>query len=133
MTVIVEGVAGVRALAGTSLGHSDWTVITQERVNAFADATGDRQWIHVDVGRATRESSFGGPIAHGFLTLALIPRLLAEIIEIRGFSMGVNYGCNKVRFPAPAAIGRRVRASAVVGELADVPGGVQLTIIVTIA
>lgn len=132
MTVIAEGVGGVRALTGTRLGYSDWAVITQEQVDRFADATGDRQWIHVDVERAARESAFGGPIAHGFLTVALIPCLLADIVQIRGFSMGVNYGCEKIRFPAPLPVGHRVRAHASVNEVTDVPGGVQMNVTVTV-
>lgn len=132
MIVIAEGVGGVRALTGTRLGYSDWAVITQEQVDRFADATGDRQWIHVDVERAARESAFGGPIAHGFLTVALIPCLLADIVQIRGFSMGVNYGCEKIRFPAPLPVGHRVRAHASVNEVTDVPGGVQMNVTVTV-
>ena len=100
----VSGVEGVQGLVGQHLGHSDWVEITQEQVNQFADATGDHQWIHVDVERAKKESPFGGPIAHGYLTLSLIPTLLPQIVEIDGFRMGVNYGTEKVRFPSPVPV-----------------------------
>jgi acyl dehydratase len=130
---VVNDVEGVRALVGKPLGPSEWELITQERVDAFADATGDHQWIHVDVARATAESPFGGPIAHGYLTLSLIPLLLPQIVEIRGFTMGVNYGCEKVRFPAPVPVGSRVRAGAVIDDVTDVTGGgIQMRITVTI-
>ena len=95
-TVECRGRAGA---GGRHLGHSDWVEITQEQVNRFAEATGDHQWIHVDPERAKKESPFGGPIAHGYLTLSLIPSLLPQILEITGFRMGVNYGTEKVRFP----------------------------------
>jgi acyl dehydratase len=98
-------------LAGEEIAVSDWLAITQEQVNLFADATGDHQWIHVDVERA-RQGPFGGPIAHGFLTLSLLPRLLEGAIEIRESRMGVNYGLNKVRFTAPVPVGSRLRARA---------------------
>ncbi|MEW2385918.1 MaoC family dehydratase [Micromonospora sp. NPDC047707] len=129
---VITGADGVRALVGTALGQSGWELITQDRVNRFADATGDNQWIHVDVARATRDSAFGGPIAHGYLTLSLIPLLLPQIVEIRGFTMGVNYGCEKVRFPAPVLVGSRVRATAVIDEVTDVTGGIQMRITATI-
>jgi acyl dehydratase len=131
---IAEGVEGAKALVGVPLGPSGWEEITQERVNLFADATGDHQWIHVDVERARAESPFGGPIAHGYLTLSLLPQLLPQLVEIRGFALGVNYGADKVRFPAPVPVGSRVRASAVVDDVTDVTGGsggVQLRITVT--
>ncbi|MVZ99916.1 dehydratase [Actinomadura sp. LD22] len=126
MTAVATGAAGLRELTGKPLGHSDWVLISQERINAFADATSDHQWIHVDVERATRESAFGGAIAHGFLTLSLIPKMLPEILQVTGFRMGVNYGCDKVRFPAPVPAGSRVRGTATLEEVTDVPGGVQL-------
>src|SRR4029450_372131 len=108
----VEGIEGVQSLVGKQLGYSDWVEITQEQVNQFADATGDHQWIHVDPERAKKESPFGGPIAHGYLTLSLIPSLMPQIIEITGFRMGVNYGTEKVRFPSPVAVRSRGRAAA---------------------
>ncbi|WP_324275464.1 MaoC family dehydratase [Blastococcus brunescens] len=128
----VEGIEGVQGLVGQHLGHSDWVEITQERVNLFAEATGDHQWIHVDVDRATKESPFGGPIAHGYLTLSLLPMLVPQIVEITGFRMGVNYGTEKVRFPAPVPVGSRVRASAVMDEAKPIDGGVQMLVTVTI-
>jgi acyl dehydratase len=128
----VEGVEGVQGLIGQQLGHSDWIEITQEMVNTFADATGDHQWIHVDPERAKRESPFGGPIAHGYLTISLVPMLLPQIVEIRGFRMGVNYGTEKVRFPAPVPVGSRVRASAVLESASPFEGGVQMNVGVTV-
>ena len=122
----VDGVEGVLALVGQHLGHSGWVSITQEQVNLFADATGDHQWIHVDPERAARESPFGGPVAHGYLTLSLLPMLVPQIIETTGFRMGVNYGTEKVRFPAPVPVGSKLRATTVVDSVTDVPGGVQI-------
>lgn len=96
-------------LIGTEVAVSDWTTITQQQVNQFAEATGDHQWIHVDVARATA-GPFGGPIAHGFLTLSLLPRFFESALEITGSTMGVNYGLNKVRFMGPVHVGSRLRA-----------------------
>ena len=129
---IIDGLDELRAAVGRDLGTSDWVEITQERVDTFADATGDHQWIHVDVERARRESPFGGPIAHGYLTLALTNQLLPEVIEVRGVSSGVNYGANKVRFPAPVPVGSRVRANVRLDAADDVPGGVQTTMTITV-
>jgi acyl dehydratase len=127
--IVVDGLEGVRALTlGETLGTSDWVEITQDMVNLFADATGDHQWIHVDVERATKESPFGGPIAHGYLTLSLVPRLMPEIIEFSGFPLTVNYGCEKVRFPSPVPVGSRLRATAAVQQVTEVSGGVQLAV-----
>lgn len=126
-----DGVDGVKALVGKPLGPSDWVTVTQEQVNLFADATGDHQWIHVDVERA-KAGPFGGPIAHGYLTLALIPQFLPELLEVTGFSMGINYGADKVRFPAPVPVGARLRASAVVDDVTDVAGGLQMQVTVTL-
>ena len=130
--VVAHGIEGVRALPiGQELGRSDLYEITQHAVNQFADATADHQWIHVDPERA-KDSPFGGTIAHGYLTLSLIPRLLPEIVEFTGFGMVVNYGCERVRFPSPVPVGSKVRASAVLDDVTDVKGGVQLTITVAI-
>ena len=117
---------------GEEVAVSDWLTITQEQVNLFAQATGDHQWIHVDVERA-KQGPFGGPIAHGFLTLSLLPKLVESAIEVRQSRMGVNYGLNKVRFTAPVAVGSRVRARVklVAAEPID-NGGYQLTWNVTI-
>ena len=127
----VDGVAGVQALVGEHLGFSDWVTVTQEQVDAFADATGDHQWIHVDPERARAESPFGGPVAHGYLTLSLIPSLMPQILEVSGFRMGVNYGTDRVRFPSPVPVGARLRASAVLDSATLVEGGVHLATTVT--
>ena len=121
----------VRAAVGTTLGTTDWFEVTQERVNRFADATGDHQWIHVDVERAEKESPFGGPVAHGYLTLSLTNLVLPEVLEVRGVSMGLNYGTGKVRFPAPVPVGSRVRGTAELTGCDDIPGGIQTTIVIT--
>jgi acyl dehydratase len=130
MAITAFGKDGLRALVGQHLGYSDWLEITQERVNRFADATGDHQWIHVDPKRAA-SSPFAGPIAHGYFTLSLLPAFLPQILDIQGFSMGVNYGCNKVRFPSPVPVGARLRCGATLDAVADVPGGVQLAVSLT--
>ncbi len=125
-------IAELPSLKGQELGTSDWFEITQERVNTFADATGDHQWIHLDVERAKAESPFGGPIAHGYLTLSLIVPLVAQTYTITDAVMGVNYGLNKVRFPAPVPVGSRVRATATLLDVEEVAGGVQNTVSVLI-
>jgi acyl dehydratase len=127
MTTIVQGIAGLRDLEGQHLGHSDYVEITQAQVNLFADATGDHQWIHVDVDRATHESPFGGPIAHGYLTLSLGPRLAPQVLRVEGVRLGVNYGCDRVRFPSPVPVGAKLRLGLELLEVADIPGGVQVT------
>ena len=127
----VTGIDGVKALPlGESLGHSDWLEITQDVVDLFADATGDHQWLHVDPERAAA-GPFGGTIAHGYLTLSLVPILLPQVLELSGFGMGVNYGCDRVRFPSPVPVGSRVRASVTLDEVTDVPRGVQMTVTMT--
>jgi acyl dehydratase len=103
--------------------------VTQEQVNLFADATGDHQWIHVDVERANA-GPFGGPIAHGYLTLSLAPMFLAQIVNVTGIAMGINYGLNKLRFPSPVPVGSKVRAGATLAGVEDVAGGVQVTMAV---
>jgi len=118
----ITDAAALRARVGGEPLVGEWVEIDQARVDRFADATGDRQWIHVDAERARRESPFGGPIAHGFLTLSLIPSQLVRVVQIEQ-RMGVNYGLNRVRFPAPVPIGAHLRASFVVAEVADVPDG----------
>jgi acyl dehydratase len=121
----IEGIEGLRDKIGVHLGYSDWHTVTQDQVDRFADATGDHQWIHVDVERAKRESPFGGPIAHGYLTLSLTPSLLPEIVTVSGVKLAVNYGCNRLRFPTPVPVGSRLRLGAKLNSLEDVPGGVQ--------
>jgi acyl dehydratase len=128
----VDGIEGVEGLVGRQLGSSDWVEITQEQVNQFAEATGDHQWIHVDPERATKESPFGGPIAHGYLTLSLLPDLMPQILEVTGFRMGVNYGTEKVRFPAPVPVGSRIRAGATLESATPFDGGVQMVVTATV-
>ncbi len=110
---------------GEELGTSDWLEVTQELVDAFADTTGDHQWIHVDVERA-KESPFGGTIAHGYLTLSLIPQFSAQIFALDMPGAKLNYGVNKVRFPNPVKVGSRIRATASLAEVSDVPAGKQM-------
>ncbi len=131
MTTIIDGIDELKAKVGEHLGYSDWLEITQERVNQFADATGDHQWIHVDVERAKAESPFGGPIAHGYLTLSLAPALVPQVVQVRGFSMGVNYGAGKVRFPSPVPVGAKLRVGAELSDVSDVNGGVQVQMLLT--
>ncbi|MCP1573373.1 acyl dehydratase [Herbaspirillum rubrisubalbicans] len=117
----------LKSLAGQEVACSDWITVTQEQVDRFADATGDHQWIHVDVQRAARELPYGGTVAHGFLTLALLPRLLSEAISLGpDVRLLLNYGLNRVRFPAPLQVGRRVRGIIRLEAVEDIPGGVQL-------
>ena len=124
--------AELRACAGQEVAVTDWTTITQEQVNLFADATGDHQWIHVDPVRAA-QGPFGAPIAHGFLSLSLLPLFFSQAVHIAGATMGVNYGLNKVRFPAPVPVGSRVRARVVVQAVDHVgPDSVQITWLVTV-
>jgi acyl dehydratase len=130
--ITVHGLDEIKALEGRDLGHSDWLEITQDRVNAFADATGDHQWIHVDVERAAA-GPFGGPIAHGYFTLSLVIPLFTELLEITGTTMSVNYGLEKVRFPSPVRVGSKIRLAAVVTEVTEVAGnGVQMVLDFTV-
>ncbi len=124
---IINGSAEIKALVGEHLGYSEWLEVTQERVNQFADATGDHQWIHIDVERAKRESPFGGPIAHGYLTLSLAPSLMPQVVVTTGFRMGVNYGCNKVRFMSPVPVGANLRLGVKLLAVDDIAGGIQST------
>ncbi len=128
---IVQGKAELLTLVGEHLGYSEWMEITQERVNQFADATGDHQWIHIDAERAKKESPFGGPIAHGYLTLSLAPVLLPQVMITTGFKMGVNYGANKVRFMSPVPVGAKLRAGVKVLAVDEIPGGVQQLLEIT--
>jgi acyl dehydratase len=124
-------VDALRDAVGTDLGYSDWITIDQERINQFADATGDHQWIHVDPERAA-QGPFKTTIAHGYLTLSLLPVLTTGLVRVDGVRMGVNYGVNKVRFPAPVPVDSRVRARVEIVSVEDVGGGVQVTSRVTI-
>ena len=111
---------------GLELGPSEWTEVTQERVNLFAEATGDRQWIHVDPERAAK-GPFGGTIAHGYLTLSMLPESAFALMPVEDASSAINYGLNKVRFPAPVPVGSRVRTSYRIVDVSEVEGGVQVT------
>jgi acyl dehydratase len=126
----IDGIDGLKTSVGEHRGYSDYVEITQEQVNLFADATGDHQWIHVDVERA-KAGPFGGPIAHGYLTLSLAPALLPQILHVTGIAMGVNYGCNKVRFPSPVPVGSKLRLGAKLVSVEDVDGGAQMTMELT--
>ncbi|GLP70754.1 MaoC family dehydratase [Streptomyces sp. TUS-ST3] len=127
MSVTVNGLDELKKLAGSDLGTSEWIEVTQERVNTFADATGDHQWIHVDPEKATA-GPFGAPIAHGYLTLSLFIPLFTELLDVQGVTTKVNYGLNKVRFPAPVKVGSRIRLVAKLTDVEEVPGGVQITV-----
>ncbi len=121
--VEVNGIEGLKALLGQTVGPSEWREVTQEDIDTFARLSGDDQWIHVDVERAKKESPFGTTVAHGNLTLSLIDGLRRDLIASQGFKLGVNYGWNRVRFPAPVPAGSKVRATAEVTEVEDVGGG----------
>ena len=125
----VASVAELKTLVGKSLGTSDWIAVEQDRINTFADATDDHQWIHVDPDRAKAESPFGGPIAHGYLTLSLLIPMWEQVLKVDSVTMAVNYGLNKVRFTNPVPAGGKVRLDATLKDLEDLPkGGVQLTV-----
>ncbi|MET9969397.1 MaoC family dehydratase [Streptomyces sp. NPDC006356] len=127
MSITVNGIDELKKLAGSDLGTSEWIEITQERINTFADATGDHQWIHVDPEKAA-EGPFGAPIAHGYLTLSLFIPLFTELLDVQGVTTKVNYGLNKVRFPSPVKVGSRIRLVGKLAEVEEVPGGVQITV-----
>jgi len=128
MSTTTTTLAELPSLKGQLLGASEWFEITQQRVNTFADATDDHQWIHVDVERASRESPFGGPIGHGFLTLSLFVPMWSQVLVVTDARMAVNYGLNKVRFPAPVPVGSKVRLTATLVDVEEVRGGLQLTV-----
>jgi acyl dehydratase len=128
---VFNGLDELRAAAGTQVGASDWMTIDQARVNTFADATDDHQWIHVDEEKA-KAGPFGGTIAHGFLTLSLLPKLLSQVYRIDGVKMGVNYGLNKLRFTAPVPVGSKIRGVIDIADVTEVKGGVQVTTRVTV-
>ena len=131
MTTHVKSIDDLAALVGTHLGYSDYQAVTQEQVDRFAEATGDHQWIHVD---PERESTgpFGVTIAHGYLTLALIPSLLSSVMHVNGVRMGVNYGTNKVRFTSPVLVGSQIRAGATLASIESIDRGVQVVLDVTV-
>ena len=119
----VNGIDELKELIGQQIGPSDWRAVDQQVIDQFAEVSGDDQWIHVDVERAKKESPFGGPIAHGNLTLSMIDGFRIELIEASGFQLGVNYGWNKIRFPAPVPAGGKVRGSAEVVSVEEIGGG----------
>lgn len=121
----------IKDALGKHLGYSEWLEVTQDRIDLFADATGDHQWIHVDVEKA-KEGPFGAPIAHGYLTLSLSNLFLPQIVEVQNISMGVNYGVDKIRFPNPVRVNQRVRGGAEIAAVSDVAGGIQVTIKITV-
>jgi acyl dehydratase len=127
----IEGPDELRSLVGQEIGVSDWLAVDQDRINLFADATDDHQWIHVDPARAA-DGPFGATIAHGYLTLALLPPLMNNIFEVTGKRMGVNYGLNKVRFPAPLPVDSLVRVRLGIAAVEDVPNGVQVVWLATV-
>jgi acyl dehydratase len=130
MATVVKGLDDLRSKVGEVLGTSESVTISQDQVNRFADATGDHQWIHVDIERA-KAGPFGGPIAHGYLTLSLAPMLMEQVLVLKGFSMGVNYGCNKVRFPSPVPVGSTVAMTAKLLSVEDIAGGAQYVVELT--
>ena len=126
MSSTTTTLAELPSLKGSALGSSEWFEITQDRVNTFADATDDHQWIHVDAERAARESPYGGPIGHGFLTLSLFVPMWSQILTVTDTKMGVNYGLNRVRFPAPVPVGSRIRLTATLVDVEEFKGGLQI-------
>jgi acyl dehydratase len=131
MTTTFANPAALLTAVGRHLGYSEWLLIDQQRIDLFAEATGDHQWIHVDPQRAA-QGPFGGTIAHGYLTLALANLFMPQIMRVENISMGVNYGCGKVRFPAPVAVGSRVRGGGEIIAAEEVKGGVQLVVRMTV-
>jgi acyl dehydratase len=127
-TTTTTTLAELPSLKGSALGTSEWFEISQERVNTFADATDDHQWIHVDVERASRESPFGGPVGHGFLTLSLFVPMWSQVLTVTDATMAVNYGLNKVRFPAPVPVGSKIRLAATLADVREITGGLMLTV-----
>jgi acyl dehydratase len=123
--ITLNGIDDIKARIGRELGVSDWQEVTQADIDAFADVTGDHQWIHVDPERA-RQTPFGGTIAHGYYTLSLVPKFAYAMYTIEGFAFALNYGLNKVRFPAPLPVGSKVRMRAAIASVDDIPGGIQL-------
>ncbi len=131
MATVFETPAELKAAVGKHLGYSDWLEISQDRIDRFADATGDHQWIHVDPERA-KQGPFGATIAHGYLTQSLVNHFLPQIVEVRGISMGINYGADRLRFPAPVPVNSRVRGGAELLEVQEVKGTIQAKVRVTV-
>ena len=132
MTTVLNGADELKAKVGEHLGYSSYHEVTQEQVNLFADATGDHQWIHVDVERALAESPFGGPSAHGYLTLSLTNLFLPQVVDVQGVSLGVNRGTGKIRCPSPVPVGSRLRAGVELAEVVDVKGGIDTMMVITV-
>lgn len=130
MTTVINGIEDLKARVGQHLGYTEYREISQDRVQQFADATDDQQWIHTDIERANA-GPFGGPIAHGYLTLSLAPDMMAEVMTIEGMAMGVNYGTNKVRFPAPVPIPSKLRMGAALSQVDEFEGGAQYVVELT--
>lgn len=129
---VVPSIGALKSLVGQKLGVSEWVTVTQQQINSFAEATGDHQWIHVDPEKAAK-GPFGGTIAHGFMTLSLLPRLMHQIYSVDGIKLAVNYGLNKVRFPAPVPVGAKVRAESSIVGVDDLGNGAaQVTVSTTI-
>ncbi len=128
---LVTDLAGLPALVGQHAGYTDWQTMEQDRVDRFADATDDHQWIHVDVERA-RESPFGQTIAHGYLTLSLVAPIVGQLVKVTDATTGLNYGCDRVRFPTPLPVGAQFRGGAELVEVTEVLGGLQMKVRVTI-
>jgi acyl dehydratase len=126
----ITGLDQLKDAEGQDLGTSGWHEVTQQDIDTFADVTGDHQWIHVDVERA-KETPFGGTIAHGYYTLSLAPKFSEEIMKFEGFAFAINYGLNKVRFPAPLPVGSKVRMTAKLASVEDIQGGAQVTMALT--
>ncbi len=129
---VIDGVAGLKALVGKGLGQSSWRTMTYEDIKRFADATGDHHWIHVDKERIARESPFGKPVAHGYFTLALIAGLFFELVEVKNFAMVINYGMNRVRFPAPLKDGQKYRLSVKLLDVKEAGNAVEGILAATI-
>jgi acyl dehydratase len=123
--------AALTGAVGRDLGTTEWLEVTQERIQQFADATDDHQWIHVDIERA-RQGPFGVPIAHGYLTLSLLSHFLPQLLSVPSAKLAINYGCNQVRFPAPVPVGSRIRGNGEIVEATEVPGGVQVAVRVAV-
>ncbi|MCU1427611.1 MAG: acyl dehydratase [Actinomycetia bacterium] len=131
MPKVFASTAELASSVGADLGTTDWITVQQDQVDKFADATLDHQWIHTDTERA-RSGPFGGPIAHGYLTMSLASHFLSDLARVEGISMGINYGVDKVRFPSPVPVGSRLRGRGEVVDVKEVPGGVQAVVRVTI-
>jgi acyl dehydratase len=131
MTLIVEKPQDLLGMVGTKMGPTDWITVEQERVDTFAECTGDHQWIHVDVERA-KDGPFGGTIAHGYLTLSMVNLFLPELVEVRGFAHAVNVGLDKLRFLAPVVVGSRIRAVSEIVSVEEIKGAIQAVVRVTI-